>query len=633
MAMKAPASSNSYLLLAPLALLLLAAVVFLLPSLNGARVGSDGGLGVLCARRSAGAEDYTVAAPAAPKEEEKPELSLLVGVLTMPKRYERRDIVRLAYALQPAAARARVDVRFVFCRVADPVDAQLVALEAARHGDVVVLGGCEENMNHGKTHAYLSSVPRLFASSPYDYVMKTDDDTYLRVAALVDELRGKPRDDVYLGYGYAMGGQPMPFMHGMGYVVSWDVATWVSTAEEILARNDTEGPEDLMVGKWLNLAGRGRNRYDLKPRMYDLSWDMDNFRPDTVAVHMLKDNRRWAAAFSYFNTASSSSSSSHGFPATASLCTPYLLLVPLGLLAVVLVVPSLGSSHVRSDGLGVLCHAGPSAADGYLVTPGGDAASAAAAAAETKAVVRPELRLLVGVLTTPKRYERRNIVRLAYALQPAVPPGVAQVDVRFVFCRVADPVDAQLVALEAARHGDILVLNCTENMNDGKTHEYLSSVPRMFASSPYDYVMKTDDDTYLRVAALVDELRHKPRDDVYLGYGFAVGDDPMQFMHGMGYVVSWDVATWVSTNEDILRYNDTHGPEDLLVGKWLNIGRRGKNRYSLRPRMYDLNWDMDNFRPDTVLVHMLKDNRRWAAAFRYFNVTAGLQPSNLYHFP
>uniref|UniRef100_J3MXQ3 Hexosyltransferase n=1 Tax=Oryza brachyantha TaxID=4533 RepID=J3MXQ3_ORYBR len=306
----------------------------------------------------------------------------------------------------------------------------------------------------------------------------------------------------------------------------------------------------------------------------------------------------------------SSSSSSHAFPTTALLCTPYLLLVPLGLLAMVLVIPSLGSSHFRSDdALGVLCRGG----GGYLVTPGG-------AAAETKKVVsRPELRLLVGVLTTPKRYERRNIVRLAYALQPAVPAGVAQVDVRFVFCAVADPVDAQLVALEAMRHGDILVLNCTENMNDGKTHEYLSSVPRLFAANPYDYVMKTDDDT--------------PGDDVSLGYGFAVGDDPMQFMHGMGYVVSWDVAAWVSTNEDILRHNDTHGPEDLLVGKWLNIGRRGTNRYSLRPRMYDLNWDMDNFRPDTVLVHMLKDNRRWAAAFRYFNVTAGLQPSVLYHLP
>ncbi|KAL5205533.1 hypothetical protein ABZP36_033742 [Zizania latifolia] len=304
MSMKAPAG-NSYLLLAPLGLLVLVVVVFLLPSLNGSqRVGSDGLGGVICARRSAGADGYTAAATAAaadpPPPREEPEVSLLVGVLTMPKRYERRDIVRLAYALQPPAVRARVDVRFVFCRVSDPVDAQLVALEAMRHGDIVVLN-CTENMNDGKTYAYLSSMPRLFASAPYDYVMKTDDDTYLRVARLVDELRHKPRDDVYLGYGYAMGGQPMPFMHGMGYVVSWDVATWVSTAEEILARNDTEGPEDLMVGKWLNLAGRGLNRYDLKPRMYDLSWDMDNFRPDTVAVHMLKDNRRWAATFRYFN--------------------------------------------------------------------------------------------------------------------------------------------------------------------------------------------------------------------------------------------------------------------------------------------------------------------------------------------
>ncbi|TKW33279.1 hypothetical protein SEVIR_2G223100v4 [Setaria viridis] len=297
--MMKPPTPTSYLLLAPLAVLL---VVFVLPSLRSPpRVGSDG-LGVLCSRR-AGFPDVVAVAPsveASPPTQPEPEFSLLVGVLTMPSRRERRDIVRMAYALQPPASRARVDVRFVFCNVTDPVDAALLALEIRRHGDVVVLN-CAENMNDGKTYAYLSSVPRLFASRPYDYVMKTDDDTYLRVAELADELRGKPRDDVYLGYGYAMGGQPMPFMHGMGYVVSWDVASWVAGADEILARNDTLGPEDLMVGKWLNLARRGRNRYDLKPRMYDLNWDMDNFRPDTVAVHMLKDNYRWAAAFRYFN--------------------------------------------------------------------------------------------------------------------------------------------------------------------------------------------------------------------------------------------------------------------------------------------------------------------------------------------
>jgi hypothetical protein len=293
--MKAP-SSASYLLLAPLALLVIA---FALPSLRPPGASPDG-LVALCGRR-AGA-DVAVAATKAPPpaEPERPELSLLVGVLTMPKLRERREIVRMAYALQPPASGARVDVRFVFCNVTDPVDAALLAVEIQRHGDVLVLD-CAENMNDGKTYAYLSSVPRLFAAAPYDYVMKTDDDTYLRVAALVDELRGKPRDDVYLGYGYPMGGQPMPFMHGMGYVVSWDVASWVATAGEILERNDTLGPEDLMVGKWLNLGGRGKNRYDLKPRMYDLNWDMDSFRPDTVAVHTLKTNQRWAAAFRYFN--------------------------------------------------------------------------------------------------------------------------------------------------------------------------------------------------------------------------------------------------------------------------------------------------------------------------------------------
>jgi hypothetical protein len=327
-----------------------------------------------------------------------------------------------------------------------------------------------------------------------------------------------------------------------------------------------------------------------------------------------------------------SSSSQALFPTSSSLCTPYLLLVPLGLLAAVVVLPSLGSSHVRSNGLGVLCPGLDT--DSYSVASGAEKVVSAETTTTTSTTAQePEFRLLVGVLTMPKRYERRGIVRMAYALQPAT-PAYAQVDVRFVFCGVDDPVDRVLVAAEAARHGDILVLNCTENMNDGKTHEYFSSVPRHFADAPYDYVMKTDDDTYLRVAAMAEELRSKPRDDVYLGYGFAVGDDPMQFMHGMGYVVSWDVASWVSTNEDILRYNDTHGPEDLLFGKWLNIGKRGQNRYDLKPRMYDLNWNRDNFRPDTVAVHMIKDNRRWADTFTYFNVTAGITPSpSLYHLP
>jgi hypothetical protein len=185
------------------------------------------------------------------------------------------------------------------------------------------------------------------------------------------------------------------------------------------------------------------------------------------------------------------------FPATSFCSLCLRLLLPLGLVAMAL------SSLVVLSVSGCLSAPRSRPVVDNTNNDGG-------LGAETTAAREPEFRLLVGVLTTPSRYERRGILRLAYALQPA--PG-AQVDVRFVLCDVTDAADAVLVAAEAARHGDILVLDgcSTENMNDGKTHAYLSSVPRLFAPCPYDYVMKADDDTYLRVAALADELRGKPR--------------------------------------------------------------------------------------------------------------------------
>jgi len=115
--------------------------------------------------------------------------------------------------------------------------------------------------------------------------------------------------------------------------------------------------------------------------------------------------------------------SSHGLHG-ASLCTPYLLLVPLGLLAVLLVLPSLGSSNACSDGLGVLC--GGAGTDGYSVSSGAvDSQASAGAAPPTRGA--EEFSLLVGVLTMPSRRERRDVVRMASALQPPALPGVARV--------------------------------------------------------------------------------------------------------------------------------------------------------------------------------------------------------------
>ncbi|BAS81263.1 Os02g0785200 [Oryza sativa Japonica Group] len=269
-----------------------------------------------------------------------------------------------------------------------------------------------------------------------------------------------------------------------------------------------------------------------------------------------------------------------------------------------------------------------------LPAPSNNSVAATPANATGPAV---DLRVLLGVVTRAEMYERRALLRLAYALQPA--PARAVVDVRFFVCSLAREEDAVLVSLEIIAHGDVVVLNCTENMDDGKTHSYFSSLPALFADAPYDYVGKIDDDSYYRLASLADTLRDKPRRDLYHGFPAPCHADPRsQFMSGMGYIVSWDVAAWVAATEALR--GDVKGPEDEVFGRWLRRGGKGSNRYGEETRMYDyldggMREGVNCFRhalvADTVVVHKLKDRLKWARTLKFFNATQGLKPSKLYH--
>ncbi|XP_048533764.1 uncharacterized protein LOC125512716 [Triticum urartu] len=241
----------------------------------------------------------------------KPDFRLLIGILTRADVYERRHLLRMVYGLQLAAdpaLAAQVDVRFVFCRLYKDDQRVLIPLEILAHGDVIVLDGCEENLNGGKTHTFFSAVAELYADAPYDYVMKADDDILIRLPALVASLGAMPREDMY--YGATIPCNSMDpgrgYMSGMGYALSWDLVQWVAGAGEV-TRGRTVGPEDRMTGEWLRVGGKGKNRFNAKPAMYDypLPVPVDEcsheFVPDTIAVHRLKDNPRWAHALGYFN--------------------------------------------------------------------------------------------------------------------------------------------------------------------------------------------------------------------------------------------------------------------------------------------------------------------------------------------
>ncbi|KAL6609527.1 hypothetical protein ACP70R_039496 [Stipagrostis hirtigluma subsp. patula] len=282
--------------------------------------------------------------------------------------------------------------------------------------------------------------------------------------------------------------------------------------------------------------------------------------------------------------------------------------------------------------------------------PGTDTAAVAGPhASTTVATQAPEddVRLLIGIQTIPSKYERRHLLRTVYFLQVQEQPSLAgNVDVRFVFCNVTSPVDAVLVALEIMRYGDIIVLDCAENMDNGKTYTFFSTVARAFNGGAggrprYDYVMKADDDTYLRLPALVASLRGAAREDAYYGLQMPCDRENFYpfppFMSGMGYALSWDLVRWVAAAEVSRR--DHEGPEDMWTGRWLNLAGKAKNRYDNAPRMYNYKGASPDscfrhgFVPDTIAVHMLKDDARWAETLTYFNATAGLPRSGLYHLP
>ncbi|KAF9597653.1 hypothetical protein IFM89_020413 [Coptis chinensis] len=182
--------------------------------------------------------------------------------------------------------------------------------------------------------------------------------------------------------------------------------------------------------------------------------------------------------------------------------------------------------------------------------------------------------ILIGILTRPDSYDRRHFLRLVYGIQSS---PIAKTDIRFVFCNLTKEDQKMFIALEILRFNDIIILNCTENMNSGKTYTYFSSLPRILLHR-YDYVMKADDDVFLRLEPLAMSLMPLPRTDLY--YGFVIpctSQNPfVEYMSGMGFVLSWDLVVWIG--DSCIPVNYTNGPEDKLVGKWLTMGKKAKNR-------------------------------------------------------
>lgn len=229
--------------------------------------------------------------------------------------------------------------------------------------------------------------------------------------------------------------------------------------------------------------------------------------------------------------------------------------------------------------------------------------------------------ILMGVFSTASRIERRNLIRMAYGVQSE--DHAAEVTIRFIVGRPRTQAERLQLGLESLQYRDIVVLDTPENMNQGKTWRFFATIAAMGVR--FDYVMKVDDDSYVRIANLAASLYQEPRSDLYYGYILPCeNEDPYAgYMAGMGYVITWDLVLWISES-DVVREQTGGYSEDRMTGDWLYKGGKAKNRVSKKPLFYDHPAYVGADRcthplvPETILIHQVKTTERWMDVLNYF---------------
>ncbi|KAJ8324348.1 hypothetical protein O5D80_006612 [Batrachochytrium dendrobatidis] len=220
--------------------------------------------------------------------------------------------------------------------------------------------------------------------------------------------------------------------------------------------------------------------------------------------------------------------------------------------------------------------------------------------------------ILVGILTSVEKLQRRTLIRDTYArLKPA------NVDLVFVFGRPKDSSYEALIRLESIRYGDIMVVDCKENMDDGKTFAFFKHVGSVYPPEQYGFVMKADDDCWIGLDNLAKWVSTMPQTGTYFGRHVS----GTGFMAGMGYGLSFDLVQWIATDA----YPSQHriGQEDSLLASWLRHSNQLKHYIGDETKaFYDdpahaRGW-AHPYTANTILIHRLKNEAWFLKAAEHF---------------
>ncbi|PRP81319.1 protein phosphatase 2C [Planoprotostelium fungivorum] len=227
----------------------------------------------------------------------------------------------------------------------------------------------------------------------------------------------------------------------------------------------------------------------------------------------------------------------------------------------------------------------------------------------------PKAKLIhVGVFSTIPRFDQRALLRSTYQNFPR-----DRITISFVVGKPNNDTEWKSITLENEHHQDIIVLDCDENVNKGKTYDYFARMDKMFRGR-YNYVMKTDDDTLIHFNNLISFVDAQRRNFTYIGREMVW--EQKHYMQGRGYLLSSDLVEWIRTSSWVEKHQWDNA-EDIQTGVWM------KEYGNIFPG-HDVNWvptklfsqkgkmDYDYSEiirsSKTALIHGLKNPLDWYEA-------------------
>ncbi|NXT29781.1 B3GT6 galactosyltransferase, partial [Syrrhaptes paradoxus] len=196
----------------------------------------------------------------------------------------------------------------------------------------------------------------------------------------------------------------------------------------------------------------------------------------------------------------------------------------------------------------------------------------------------PEETAFLAVLVTsgPKYSERRSIIRSTWLSGAGRPPH-DDIWSRFVIGTSGlSAEELRSLELEQSRHRDLLLLPELRDSYENLTAKVLAAYVWLDQHLDFQFALKADDDTFVRLDVLVEELRAKEPRRLYWGFfsgrgrvksggkwkesAWVLCDYYLPYALGGGYVISADLVRYLRLSKDYLNMWQS---EDVSLGVWL----------------------------------------------------------------